>query len=265
MLLIRVAGALGDFFGGELVGVYVHGSLAQGSFRRDQSDLDLLVVVARELAPGRRAALAKELLALAQSSAAGDLEVSVITEASARRFEHPLPYEVQYSAAWQEVISNDRVDYAGPGADPDLALHVLGTQQRGVRLVGPEPAALFGPVPWHAVVNALEGGFARAGDRAAEDPVSAVFNACRTLHVLSRRDLTTVSKEEAGRWALNAAAEFHTPIAAALDVRYGDRAALPAAAGIRALREYVAERSAPAFARARPDDGEDDPEDDAEE
>lgn len=69
----------------ELVGVYLHGSLAMGCYYRPKSDLDLLVVVRSSLAPDVRERLTRLLLRSHDGRpTTGGLEVSVVTEAAAK-------------------------------------------------------------------------------------------------------------------------------------------------------------------------------------
>jgi predicted nucleotidyltransferase len=51
---------------GNLIGIYLHGSLAMGSFNATSSDIDLLIVVSQELDHVQKTALVQLLLQFSQ-------------------------------------------------------------------------------------------------------------------------------------------------------------------------------------------------------
>lgn len=253
--LIRVAGTLGDILGDSLVGLYVHGSLATGAFHRERSDLDLIAIVGRKLSAKEREGVARTLVRLSDARPTwGDIEVSVVQERYARAFEHPLPYEVHYSSSSHEAIRRGRVDFSKDETDVDLAAQIVETRERGVTLVGPSPESLFGPIPWHAYINALEADFNWTQPRIEKMPVYAVLNACRILNGATSPVMRALNKDEAGVWALqNVPATHHPIIKDALQVYRGTKSiddVVFHTREIAAFRDYVLERSQPAFARA---------------
>lgn len=260
--LIRIAGTLGDLLGEVLAGLYVYGSLATGSYHRERSDLDLLGVVSRKLDPKERESLARTLVRLSDARPTrGDIHVSIVEERYARSFEHPLPYEVRYTQAAHEAIRRGRVDFSQEHTDVDLAANIVELRGRGVRLVGPPPDSLFGYVPWHAYINALEADFNRGRALVERDPVAAVLGACRVLRGATSAGMETVNKDEAAVWALASVPRmYHSVVNDALQIYRGTKSVddvVFAERDVIALREYVRERSQGAFARAS-DTGDDD-------
>jgi streptomycin 3"-adenylyltransferase len=211
----RVEAAVREELGDELVGVYLHGSLALGSYYPPKSDIDLLLVVRRAMDPPARERLSKLFVDLSTDRPTlGDVEVSAITEHAARHFEHPLPYEIHYSTSWNERILSGDVDYAAERKDPDLAAHVTSVRESGVALYGPLPADLFAPVPEEdfldSILDDLE--WIVEGRNILESPFYGVLNGCRVLLVLADRSRLVPSKEEAALWALENVPEVHRAV-----------------------------------------------------
>ncbi len=211
----QVVAAFRQALGGGLVGVYLHGSLAMGCYYRPKSDLDLLAVVGERLDPTTRRELA---LMTADLSAArptlGDLELSVLWQGHTRHFTHPSPYELHYSAAWRERIQRGEVDYAADGRDPDLAAHCTVVRARGVALVGPPIAEIFGPVPWDDYLDAVRDDYRWIveDDHILETPFYGVLNCCRALALLTESEGTVRNKEEGGLWGLAHLPDEHRPV-----------------------------------------------------
>lgn len=210
--VLGIVGALHRELSTELVGIYLHGSLAMGSYYPPKSDVDLLVVVNVRLTVPQRAGLAALLVSLSdERPTVGDIELSVVTQHSARSFEHPLPYEVHFSAMWKERIRRGEVEFAGDGRDPDLAAHVTSVRERGVALLGPNPGEVFAPVPdrdFHDSVMA-DLAWIVEGDNILETPFYAVLNGCRMLMSRAEPATKVPSKDEAGDWALEHVPDEH--------------------------------------------------------
>jgi streptomycin 3"-adenylyltransferase len=135
--LVRIAAALGDALGDMLAGLYVHGSLATGSYHRERSDIDLIAVTTVKLSPELRERVAGVLVRLSDARPTlGDIEVSLVQERYARSFEHPLPYEVHYSSAANEFCRGTYECRSGgrrrrrPGARGDAPWSAAGRHVR---------------------------------------------------------------------------------------------------------------------------------------
>jgi predicted nucleotidyltransferase len=216
----------------DLVGVYLHGSLATGSFRRAGSDVDLIIVSRSSLDEITRRRLASAFLGIWRLRPITEtLEMHVMREDAAKSFVHPTPYEL----AWNDKRADD-VD-PQPGLDPDLAAHCSVTRARGVALVGPPPETVFGEVPWEDYLDSVlrDCDWNLADDHIFGNPTYAVLNACRVLEMLRRGPGVISNKEEGGRWALSVVPAEHRGIVeralevytAADDVAFGShRAAL---------------------------------------
>ncbi len=217
----RVVEVLQHDLGDSLVGVYLHGSLALGSYYPPKSDIDLLVVAREPLSPADRERVSRLFVALsADRPTTGDVEASAVTAHAAAEFEHPMPYEMHYSTSWNERIERGEVDYVGAKRDHDLAAHVSSVRESGVALHGPSPTDVFAPVPEQdfldSIYDDLE--WIVSDDNILESPFYGVLNGCRVALVRADGSRRVPSKEDAGLWALEHVPEEHRPIiAAALD------------------------------------------------
>lgn len=131
-----------------------------------------------------------------------------------RHFTHPSPYELHYSAAWRERIQRGEVDYAAAVRDPDLAAHCTVVRARGVALVGPPIAEVFGPVPWDDYLDAVLDDYRWIveDDHILETPVYGMLNLCRALALLIESNGTVRSKEEGSLWGLAHLPIEHRPL-----------------------------------------------------
>jgi streptomycin 3"-adenylyltransferase len=202
----------------EIVGAYVHGSLAMHCYYRAKSDLDVLVVVPSALDESQRRHATRALAVLAADRPTrGDLELSVLTAAQAAGNEHPRPFELHYSAYWTGAVLADDLDYAETRSDPDLAAHITVTRARGATVTGPPPAEVFAPVPHEDYLDAIIDDFLSAAEL-LESPYYGILNTCRVLATLRKGPGTVLSKEEGAAWALTALPpEHHSLITQALD------------------------------------------------
>jgi streptomycin 3"-adenylyltransferase len=161
--LDRVVSTLRDGLGDELVGVYLHGSLAMGAFHPGRSDVDILAVCATSLPRERRMAIGAALVAIPTPSPGGDLELSLVTEAAVRSRSAVPPFEV-HASTHEEPFVVDGSDRPGDG---DLVIHFAMARARGRALVGPEPGELF-PEPVRAsLIEAFLSDLAWAKDEGA--------------------------------------------------------------------------------------------------
>lgn len=203
--LDRVVSTLRDRLGSELIGVYLHGSLAMGGFTPGRSDVDVLAVCADPLAAQRSIELGDALAALPVPGSGGDLEFSLVAQSAVRAHSEAPPFEVHVSTHEEPFVidGHDR-----PG-DPDLVIHFAVVRAHGIPLQGPEPAEVF-PEPDRALlIAALRGDLEWARSRGAaaweghDVPESAsiayqVLNGARILRYLETGEF--VSKVEGAAW-----------------------------------------------------------------
>jgi len=191
--------------GSGFVGAYLHGSLAQGSFYRGKSDLDVLFVVEESMPEKVRRDWAVMMCDLSdQRPIVGDVESSVLLRSCTREFRHPLPYEVHYSESHNAAIRGGGVDFGRDATDPDLTTYCTIVRATGVALMGQPMSDVFGPVPVEdfrsAVLNDTE--WILEEGNLVESPFYGVLNCCR---LLAHQDLgwdPPMTKDAGADWAL---------------------------------------------------------------
>jgi predicted nucleotidyltransferase len=170
--------------GDALLGVHPHGSLMLGGWRRESSDIDVLVVVGRSLTAAEKAELST---AWRRISCPGvGLELSVVLDSVVASPTARSPFELHVTTAPDD---KDVDGEAHPG-DFDLVLHFAVCHALGIPGFPEVPRLLV-----HAqLVNELEWA-------AEHNPSSyAVLNACRAWRYTV--DGSLVSKVDGGQWAL---------------------------------------------------------------
>lgn len=216
---------------GNLLGIYLHGSLAMGNFNPERSDIDLLAVTSHRMPVEIKRDIVE--LLLRSSLAPRPIEISFLVEQEMHPLRHPLPFDLHYSEAWRERYRealhnstwwawNDETRY-----DNDLAAHLTITRTRGICLYGKPAREVLPAVPPEYYARAIIGDFDDALREREQMPVYFVLNTCRVLAFL--RGDHILSKDEGGSWALQALPEEqHAIVAWALDVYRGESASTQA-------------------------------------
>ena len=135
-----IATALGD----NVKAVYLYGSAVDGGLR-PHSDLDLLVVVGRDLTQDERWSLTTLLTPISSLHRRPPdwlpLEVTVATTADLSPWRHPARVQIQLGEWMRNELDAGTVP--GPHDSADLTVLVSQVLRSGKALVGPEPAVLI--------------------------------------------------------------------------------------------------------------------------
>lgn len=198
--------AVREILAQNLVGIYLHGSLAMGCFNPERSDLDLLVLTREGMTVQVKRRVAE--LLLQHSDAPRPIEISFLRQADLDPWEYPTPFDLHYSEDWRQQTReqlesgawqtwNDRRP-----KDPDLAAHVTITRARGICLAGRPIKRVFPPVPHEhyagSILSDVQDAINEGRDGIAGAPVYYVLNLCRVYAYL--REGRICSKEEGGTW-----------------------------------------------------------------
>lgn len=236
--------------GDNLIGLYLHGSMAMGSFHPWSSDIDLLAVVAAPPREEDKLALAYDIMAVAESGEPlRKIEFSIVTAGAAAHPKHPIHYVQHYSPSWHDAYRESRAQLVLQGGeDADLAAHFTVTLRRGIVLLGAPIDQTFGQVPRQDYLRAVWYDIAPARDDVHTCPVYVILNLCRTLRFL-REDFVG-SKAEGAAWALGQPelACWYPMIDAAAQEYAGAPAHPYDQEQLSAFAEHMMEQLEPAFA-----------------
>lgn len=206
-----------------LIGIYLHGSLAMGCFNPSCSDIDLLAITRHKMAVEVKRSLAEFLLD--NSLNPSRIEISFLRHSDMYPWRRPTPFDFHYSEDWRSDFERDLSSgnwkewNIVQRYDDDLAAHITVVNHRGICLHGPFLSDIFPPVPKQDFIVSILGDVqsAKFGLSAIlQYPVYVVLNACRTFAYLQTGRI--MSKEEGGIWALQVLPlRFHNTVAGALE------------------------------------------------
>ncbi len=213
-----------------LIGMYLHGSLAMNCFNPVHGDIDVLAVVATPLAVSLKYDLARSLLRL--SGMPSPIEISVLGEEHLRTWEYPTPYDFHYSEIHRSRIEGDLTSWrwrnwnSQTQWDLDLAAHITVLNERGVRLIGQEIAAVFPTVPREDYIDSIIADYYQMREADNRENIDFVLNTCRIYAFLLEGKVC--SKVEGGLWAVRTLPPpYRGIVRQALDIYRGNQALTP--------------------------------------
>lgn len=187
---------------GNLVGIYLHGSLAMGCFNPQSSDIDLIVVVKENLTADNKKTIAKRVLKINDELPnERGLEFSVIMETHLEPFVYPTPCELHYSDFHKEKYRADENYVCGGYDDNDLASQLVVAYYRGMPLYGRPLNERYKPVARQYYLASILHDIESASQDIVDHTMYVALNLCRVLFFL--REGTISSKKEGGEWGLS--------------------------------------------------------------
>ena len=212
VLVHQLKHAFANILQENLVGIYLHGSLAAGCFQWERSDIDFLVVVREKLTVEKKIAVVEALYALREDAPPAGFEMSVVLEKDCREMPFPMPYDLHYSPKYTEEYEKDARGFCERmhGVDPDLTTHILTVHAFGAVIHGPSAARIFGKVKREDALAAIQEDLAQVGEELHEKPVYYVLTLCRALAYY--RDNLVLSKKTGGEWALRNLPHAHQSV-----------------------------------------------------
>lgn len=203
-----------------LLGIYLHGSLAMGCFNPIKSDIDFLIVVKEKLMPANNSRIAQIALSLHDEMSKGSnergIEFTIILENYLTSFVYPTPFEFHYSDYHREKYRADENYLCGGFEDEDLASQIVVAYERGIALYGKPLSELYEPIDSKyylaSILQDVEGCAEEIADNppAYLTPMYLTLNLCRVLYFIKEGKVS--SKQEGGDWGLNALPQAFHPL-----------------------------------------------------
>lgn len=216
--LNKIANEYESILGNNLVGIYVHGSLAFGCFNPNKSDIDFIVVVNNAPTVEEKEELIKTLLYLSEEAPAKGYEMSVVLSKFCKHFVYPTPFELHYSIAHLQRCKDNLREYCKSmkGTDKDLAAHFTVIKRVGYSIFGEQINHVFGEIPKEDYLDSIKGDIENATDDISDNPVYIILNLCRVLAY--KTEGVILSKEQGGLWEIeNLPKEYQALISKALN------------------------------------------------
>jgi predicted nucleotidyltransferase len=189
-------------FENNLVGIYLHGSMAMGCFNGMKSDMDILVVVENAITDLQKKMFMDVIVALNDNAPAKGIEMSLVKSEYCKNFVYPTPFDLHFSTMhlnWYKSNSKDYIEKMN-GTDQDLAAHFVITKNRGIVLYGKAISDVFGEIPAEAYLDSIKSDITDSQDEIIDNPIYIILNLCRVLAYV--KDRLVLSKNEGGEWGL---------------------------------------------------------------
>lgn len=208
---------------GQLVGLYLCGSVELGDFSQQESDLDLIAVCKNRLKQSAIHRLSNTLSHDSLACPAAGIELFLIKEKLATSPVRYPAYEMlmRTGGTWELQVSSHQIE-------TDLLIDLAICRQKGRVIRGRPPSELIPEIPRNWLIHAMYQSLHWRQKNILHpfyDPQgeNAVLNACRAWYYQVENRFC--SKTEAGQWAmqhLEHAADREL-IKQALDIRWGRR------------------------------------------
>ncbi|MFC3899691.1 aminoglycoside adenylyltransferase domain-containing protein [Aliicoccus persicus] len=183
----------------KLVGLYVHGSFAQGSFKWERSDIDILAVVDGNLSTTIKQDLLKIFRELKPHGPKKEIEISFLDTNKLKSDKHPYHFEFHYSPYWYMNMCENhwQINTNKIKEDPDLAGHIMNLRSKGIVLLGPAIEDVFPKITEKDFIDSLN----YDESDAPVNIVDTIMNLCRSQYYYTNSKL--VSKLEGLKWMMN--------------------------------------------------------------
>ena len=199
-----------DILGENLVGIYLHGSLAMGCFNPLRSDVDLIVVVNEPLSFSTKKAYMDMVVEHNAKAPKKGIEMSVVLRKVCKPFVYPTPFELHFSAGHLDWYKENPEEYIREmnGTDKDLAAHFTIINKRGRCLFGMPIKEVFSEVPESDYMDSIWYDIKHAKKEIKYFPMYLTLNLTRVLAY--KEEGLVLSKKEGGEWAItNLPNEYH--------------------------------------------------------
>lgn len=105
-ILDKIVNQSRKILGEELIGIYLHGSMAMGCFNPDKSDIDLIFVIRDHITDTQKMKFMNCIVDANKSALSKGIELSIVKQKYCKHFVYPTPFELHfqmhiYSGLWK--------------------------------------------------------------------------------------------------------------------------------------------------------------------
>lgn len=223
-LLNRLINDCNEILKENLIGIYIHGSLAMGCFNPLKSDIDILIVISEAMKQSEKRLFMESIISINKLAPENGIEISIVKQEYCNKFIYPTPFELHFSImhlTWYKMNPDEYIEKMN-GNDRDLAAHFSVIKNRGIVLFGKDIDDVFKDIPKDAYMDSIRNDIADAEEDIVANPIYIILNLCRVLAYV--KDSKVLSKREGGEWGLkNVDGRFANLIMDALDCYESDR------------------------------------------
>lgn len=174
------------------VGLYIHGSLAEGDFKWERSDIDMLVVIDSYLNSAEKLELLEVLEHLAVKGPEKGIEISILNKEAIQSSDYPLPFEFHNSRYWYESVMAHGWEHPDRAllVDGDLSSHIHNLHSNHIVVEGPPVKDVFPSISKKDFLKSIEFDEYDAPVMA----VDTVMNLCRFDYYLRTGEMVSKAK-----------------------------------------------------------------------
>ena len=185
-----------------LVGIYLHGSLAMGCFNPLKSDVDLIIVVKEPLTESIKRKYMEMVVELNACGPTKGIEMSIVLKRVCKPFIYPTPFELHFSSGHLDWYKESPEEYIREmnRTDKDLAAHFTIINKRGKCLYGPSIKEVFDEVPSDDYMDSIWYDVEHAKKEIIYFPMYLTLNLARVLAY--KEEGLVLSKKEGAEWAI---------------------------------------------------------------
>lgn len=203
-LLTPIITLIHSLLANNLVGIYLYGSLATGSFQLGSSDIDLILIVKENLSSKEKNKIISRLNKTREQGKS--IEISVFLESVVQTLQYPILVELRYDYP-DNIFENE--------PDEEVVSFLYEATERGFCIWGKPLSKVFQNIPAKHYLRSVFQDLKYTRRFLHENPTYWVLNACRTIAFL--RERRVLSKLEGGEWGLkNLGEKYHDLINQAL-------------------------------------------------
>jgi hypothetical protein len=202
-----------EILGDNLIGVYIHGSIAMQCFNWNKSDIDILFVVKKEPCIEVKLQFMNCVVECNKIAPPKGIELSMVLEEACREFVYPTPFVLHFSNGHIDWYQKDPIGYCQNmrGIDNDLAAHFTITKEYGITWWGQEIDKTFGEVPREYYLDSIRYDVNDTVQNISKNPMYTILTLCRVAAYIKAGLI--LSKEQGGHWGCRNLPEEYSKLA----------------------------------------------------